>query len=101
MLSVDDHFPDDAVQSERTREIIVRYHLSWKHRDLEAVLALYHPDIEYNDFYQQRSMRLGDLRGYVASNLPRRPGELLEHVDRIRVDGHTAFIQYRTSLLGG
>lgn len=97
----DDLFADDAAQTERTRETILRYHLSWKHRDLEAVMALYHPDIEYNDFYQQRCMRLADLREYVEANLPRRPGELLEHVDRIRIDGHTAFIQYRTSLLGG
>ncbi|MEO4049339.1 helix-turn-helix domain-containing protein [Pseudomonas sp. CAU 1711] len=93
-------FPDDAAQTERTRETILRYHLSWKQRDLEAVLALYHPDVEYNDFFQQRSMRLAELRDYVADNLPRRPGELLEHVDRIRIDGHTAFIQYRFALQG-
>ena len=97
----DDLFADDAAQTERTRETILRYHLSWKHRDLDAVMALYHPDIEYNDFYQQRCMRLGELREYVENNLPRRPGELLEHVDRIRIDGHTAFIQYCTSLQGG
>lgn len=97
----DSDFPDDAAQTERTRETILRYHLSWKHRDLEAVLALYHPDIEYNDFFQQRCMRLGELREYVENNLPRRPGELLEHVDRIRIDGHTAFIQYQTRVLGG
>lgn len=96
----DSDFPDDAAQTECTRATILRYHLSWKHRDLEAVLALYHPDIEYHDFFQQRSMRLAELRAYVASNLPRRPGELLEHVDRIRVDGHTAFIQYRFALQG-
>lgn len=97
----DNDFPDDAAQTERTRETIMRYHLSWKHRDLEAVLALYHPDLEYHDFYLQRSMRLDDMREYVENNLPRRPGELLEHVDRIRIDGHTAFIQYRTRVLGG
>lgn len=97
----DDIFPDDADQSSRTRETIMRYHLSWKQSDLEGVLALYHPDVEYNDFYQQRCMRLAELREYVENNLPRRPGESLEHVDRIRVDGHTAFIQHRTSLLGG
>ena len=101
MLPADHPFPDDAVQSERTRETILRYHLSWKHRDLDAVLALYHPEVEYNDFYQQRCMHLSELREYVENNLPRRPGELLEHVDRIRIDGHTAFIQYRTSLQGG
>ncbi|WP_439887442.1 helix-turn-helix domain-containing protein [Pseudomonas sp. MBLB4123] len=96
----DSDFPDDAAQSERTRATILRYHLSWKRRDLEAVLALYHPDIEYNDFFQQRSMRLAELREYVADNLPRGPGELLEHVDRIRIDGHTAFLQYRFALQG-
>ena len=96
----DDDFPDDSAQTERTREVILRYHLSWKHRDLAAVLALYHPDIEYNDFFQQRCMRLAELRQYVTDNLPRRPGELLEHVDRIRIDGHTAFIQYRFALQG-
>lgn len=93
-------FPDDAQQTERTREVILRYHLSWKHRDLDAVLALYHPDIEYNDFFQQRSMGLAELREYVQDNLPRQPGETLEHSDRIRIDGHTAFIQYRLCLQG-
>lgn len=68
----DDLFPDDAAQTERTRETILRYHLSWKHRDLDAVMALYHPEIEYNDFYQQRCMRLAELREYVENNLPRR-----------------------------
>lgn len=92
--------PDDATQTERTREVILRYHLSWKARDLEAVLALYHPAIEYNDFFQQRCMRLDELREYVQDNLPRQPGEALEHNDRIRIDGHTAFIQYRLCLQG-
>lgn len=96
----DTHFPDDAAQTERTRETIMRYHLSWKQRDLDAVLALYHPEVEYNDFFQQRCMQLAQLREYVTHNLPRRPGELLEHVDRIRIDGHTAFIQYRLCLHG-
>lgn len=96
----DSHAPDDAQQTERTRDVILRYHLSWKHRDLEAVLALYHPDIEYNDFFQQRCMRLAELREYVQANLPRQPGEALEHNDRIRIDGHTAFIQYRLCLQG-
>ncbi|MEK1907083.1 MAG: nuclear transport factor 2 family protein, partial [Pseudomonas sp.] len=97
----DSDFADDAQQTERTRDTIMRYHLSWKYRDLEAVMALYHPDIEYNDFFQQRTMYLVDLREYVENSLPRLPEESLEHVDRIRIDGHTAFIQYRISLQGG
>lgn len=92
--------PDDQAQTVITREVILRYHLSWKHRDLDAVVALYHPEVQYNDFFQQRCMGLSELREYVRQNLPRQPGELLEHVDRIRVDGHTAFIQYQTRVQG-
>lgn len=93
-------FADDAAQTQRTHEVVLRYHLSWKARDLKAVMALYHPDVEYNDFYQQRSMGLSELHQYVQDNLPRKPGEALEHTDRIRVDGHTAFIQHQTRLQG-
>jgi hypothetical protein len=28
----------------------MRYHLRWKHRDLDRVMALYHPDVLYSDF---------------------------------------------------
>ncbi|VXD03673.1 Transcriptional regulator, AraC family [Pseudomonas sp. 9AZ] len=93
-------FPDDAQQTERTRATVMRYHYSWKDRDLDAVMALYHPDIQYHDFFQQRCMGFAELREYVRNNLPRQPGEALEHTDRIRIDGHTAFIQYRISLHG-
>ena len=86
-------FPDDAQQTERTRATVMRYHYSWKDRDLDAVMALYHPDIQYHDFFQQRCMGFDELREYVRNNLPRQPGEALEHTDRIRIDGHTAFIQ--------
>ena len=46
-------------------------------------------------------MRLGDMPEFVRSNLPQQADELLEHTDRIRIDGHTAFIQYRIRLRGG
>ena len=95
-----DDIPDDAAQSARTLAVVQRYHQSWRARDLEAVLALYHPDIQYHDFYQQRCLGLDELRAYVAANLPRQAEERLEHSDRIRVDGHTAFIQYRLQLQG-
>ncbi|WP_437883406.1 helix-turn-helix domain-containing protein [Pseudomonas sp. LRF_L74] len=97
----DIELPDGPQQTALTREVVLRYHLSWKHRDLDAVLALYHPDVEYNDFFLNRRMGLHELRGYVQSTMPRRPDEALEHIDRIRVDGHTAFIQYGTTLHGG
>ena len=72
-------FPDDAQQTERTRATVMRYHYSWKDRDLDAVMALYHPDIQYHDFFQQRCMGFDELREYVRNNLPRQPGEALEH----------------------
>ncbi|MGU3738172.1 DUF4440 domain-containing protein, partial [Pseudomonas aeruginosa] len=51
----------------------MRYHLSWKHRDIDAVMALYHLEVEYNDFFQNRRMRLADLREYVEATMPKGP----------------------------
>lgn len=92
---------DGPEQTRATAETVMRYHLRWKHRDLDGVMALYHPDIQYNDFFQNRVMGLAELREYVRSSMPRDPDEALEHSDRIRLDGNTAFIQYRITLRGG
>lgn len=97
----DDELADGPEQTEHTRDTVLHYHYSWRQRDLDAVMALYHPDIEYHDFFLNRCMRLAELRDYVQGCMPRRPNELLEHTDRIRIDGHTAFIQYRITLHGG
>lgn len=94
--------PDDGpLQTQATGETVLRYHLCWKHRDLDGVMALYHPDIQYHDFFQNRVLGLNELREYVRSSMPRDPEEALEHSDRIRLDGDTAFIQYRMTLRGG
>ena len=94
--------PDDGPsQTQATGETVLRYHLCWKHRDLDGVMALYHPDIQYHDFFQNRVLGLSELREYVRSSMPRDPEEALEHSDRIRLDGDTAFIQYRMTLRGG
>lgn len=96
------HADDDGpLQTQATGETVMRYHLRWKHRDLDGVMALYHPDIQYNDFFQNRVMGLDELREYVRDSMPRDPDEALEHSDRIRLDGNTAFIQYRITLRGG
>lgn len=84
-----------------TQEVVQRYHLAWKASDLDAVMALYHPQIEYNDFFQNRVFHFGQLREYVRSSMPLEPQEVLEHTDRIRFDDDTAFIQYRITLCGG
>ena len=96
------HAEDDGpLQTQATGETVMRYHLRWKHRDLDGVMALYHPEVQYNDFFQNRVMGLEQLRDYVRSSMPRDPDEALEHSDRIRLDGNTAFIQYRITLRGG
>ncbi|WP_416422472.1 nuclear transport factor 2 family protein [Pseudomonas sp. App30] len=84
-----------------TLTTVTRYHLCWKHRDLDGVMALYHPAIQYHDFFQNRTLALAELRDYVQANMPRNADEALEHSDRIRVDGDTAFIQYTLTLRGG
>lgn len=45
-------------------------------------------------------MGLHELREYVRDSMPRNPDEALEHSDRIRLDGNTAFIQYQMTLRG-
>ncbi|WP_392888652.1 helix-turn-helix domain-containing protein [Pseudomonas migulae] len=97
-MPVDD---DGPLQTQATSQTVLRYHLRWKHRDLDGVMALYHPDVQYHDFFQNRVMGLDELREYVRSSMPRDPDEALEHSDRIRLDGNTAFIQYRITLRGG
>ncbi|WP_159880410.1 AraC family transcriptional regulator [Aquitalea denitrificans] len=84
-----------------TRAVVERYHLAWKQRRLEDILTLYHPEVSYHDFLQNRVFRLAELHDYVLSSLPQGEAERLEHVDRIRVDGDTAFIQYQLVLRGG
>ncbi|UMZ14838.1 helix-turn-helix domain-containing protein [Pseudomonas sp. MPFS] len=91
---------DGPLQTEITGDTVMRYHLCWKLRDLEGVMALYHPQIQYNDFFQNRTLALADLREYVQASMPRAPDETLEHCDRIRLDGDTAFIQYQVTLRG-
>ncbi|WP_293766105.1 nuclear transport factor 2 family protein [uncultured Aquitalea sp.] len=92
---------DGAGFDPATHAVVLRYHHAWKNRDLDAILALYHPDIEYHDLLQNRVFRQDELRDYVRASLPQAESGRLEHLDRIRVDGDTAFIQYRLSLKEG
>lgn len=59
---------------------MLRYHLAWKRRDLEATLAIYQPRVRYHDFFQNRCMGLAELRAYISGTLPRQLDEYLEHV---------------------
>lgn len=85
-------------ETERTREVVERYHQCWVARDVDGVVALFHPDIEYYDFFNNLRIPLPQLHDYVSTAMPRSAQHRLEHVDRIRVDGDTAFIQYHSRL---
>ncbi|MFC6336616.1 helix-turn-helix domain-containing protein [Pseudomonas sp. CCM 7891] len=91
---------DDSLQTQATGELVLRHHLCWRRRDLDGVMAYYHPGIQYHDFFQNRVVGFDDLRDYLRASMPRAPDEAIEHSDRIRVDGDTAFIQYRITLRG-
>lgn len=86
--------------STQTHEVAVRYHEAWKRRDLDAVMALYHPAIEYNDFFQNRTIDYSQLRDYLAASMPVGSEEFQIYTDRLRIDGDTAFLQYRVTLNG-
>lgn len=89
---------DDDALTQATRAAVRRYHAAWKARDVPAILACYHPDVAYIDHYRRLTLGLADLEAYVVASLPRGDGAFLEHIDRIRADGDTAFIQYQIVL---
>lgn len=82
----------------RTQEVITRYQKAWIERDIEAILRLYHPELEYYDFFNNLQLSYADMADYVRTGMPRSAEHRLEHIDRIRVDGDTAFIQYCSRL---
>lgn len=90
--------PGESDITARTSAVVLRYHDCWERRDTDGVLALFHPDIEYNNFFQNLCMRQADLRDYITRTMPVRPDEFLNQIDRIRVDGDTAFIQYSIAI---
>jgi len=92
---------DDCQHTQATGDLVLRHHLCWRHRDLDGVMSYYHPHIQYHDFFQNRVVGYAGLRAYLQASMPRGPDEAIEHMDRIRADGDTAFIQYRITLRGG
>ena len=85
-------------ETERTREVVTRYHQCWMNRDIEGVLALFHPEVHYCDFFNDLEIPAAELPNYVRTAMPRSPQHRIEHIDRIRADGDTAFIQYQSRL---
>lgn len=91
---------NDASHYDATLTTVQAYHQAWKCRDVQAILALFHSDIEYHDFSLNQVFNAVSLPAYIQANMPKLGQEALIHTDRIRVDGDTAFIQYELIMKG-
>ncbi|MBB4865732.1 AraC-like DNA-binding protein [Pseudomonas nitritireducens] len=85
-------------ETERTRAVVTRYHQYWMDRDIEGVLGMFHPQVQYCDFYNDLEIPAAELPAYIRTAMPRSPQHRIEHIDKIRADGDTAFIQYQSRL---
>lgn len=90
--------PDPA--SAVTHAVVMRYHQAWRRHDIEALMALFDPQVEYNDFFQGRRIAPHELRDYLQTSMPAAGDESQVYTDRLRVDGDTAFLQYQVTLRG-
>jgi len=81
-------------ESDKTRAVIERYGAYWQALDLEGILSLYSPDIEYYDFLANQKVPINELADYIGLSLPSTPNSAIRYTDRIRVDGDTGFSQY-------
>mgnify|MGYP001550941014 CR=1 FL=1 len=86
--------------SAQTHALIMRYHQAWRCRDIDTLLTLLDPQVEYNDFFQGRRIAPHELRDYLLAGMPAAGDETQHYVDRLRVDGDTAFLQYQVTLRG-
>lgn len=91
---------DTSAQTELTLNTVKQYHSAWKKKDVKGILAMFHDDVQYHDFSLNKVIRKKELEQYILSSLPNHSHESLNHVDRIRADGHTAYIQYELNLQG-
>lgn len=66
-------FPDGPEQAPLTADTVLRYHLCWKHRDLDGVIALYHPDIQYHDFSRTACSAMPSCATTCAPACPMKP----------------------------
>ncbi|MEN0104975.1 MAG: helix-turn-helix domain-containing protein [Pseudomonas sp.] len=90
--------PDPAGAA--THAVILAYHQAWKNRDLDALMALYDPAIDYHDKLQNRHIAHAQLRDYLAASMPLGAEELQTYTERLLIDGDTAVLQYQVTLNG-
>ncbi|MDF3935622.1 nuclear transport factor 2 family protein [Pseudomonas citronellolis] len=83
-----------------THAVVMRYHQAWRRHDIDALMALFDPQVEYNDFFQGRRIAPAELRDFLLAGMPASGDENQLYCDRLRVDGDTAFLQYQVTLRG-
>ncbi|MCR8922835.1 nuclear transport factor 2 family protein [Dasania sp. GY-MA-18] len=88
----------DNSASEQTLAIVSRHHQYWLQGDIAGIMSLYHPDIRYFDYLNNIEITRDELADYLSFTLLTPSQVTLQHTDRIRVDGDTAFIQYQYSI---
>lgn len=90
---------DRPQNSRTTLEIVQAHNTCWGRGDLNGCMALYHKDMVFVDHFSACSYSGSKLQKHVASVLARSRLETLTYLDRVRVDGDTAFLQYQESIL--
>jgi AraC-like DNA-binding protein/ketosteroid isomerase-like protein len=93
-------FLPSAPQAAATRATLLAYHDAWRSRDLDRLMALYDPAIEYNDLLQNRRVAYSELREYLAASMPVGEKALQTYTERLLIDGDTGVLQYRVTLDG-
>lgn len=83
-----------------TQTVMMNYYQAWWQRDIDWLLSLFSPQVEYNDFFQGCRIAPDDLRDYLYACLSKSTEETLHYIDRLRVDEDTATLQYQTPLSG-
>ncbi|MCG8707330.1 helix-turn-helix domain-containing protein [Brenneria sp. 4F2] len=92
-------YPENTV-NHHTQRAMMSYYQAWWQGDIDWLMSLYAPDVEYNDFFQGCSIAPDELRDYLHTCLSKSTEERLHYIDRLRVDGDTATLQYQTPLSG-
>ncbi|KAA9003285.1 helix-turn-helix domain-containing protein [Affinibrenneria salicis] len=78
----------------------MNYYRAWWRGDIDWLMSLYSPQVEYNDFFQGCRIAPDELRDYLHACLSKPTEAALRYIDRLRVDGDTATLQYQTPLSG-
>lgn len=83
---------------EETLRVVSAHNAHWAQGDLDALYALYHPDMVFTDHYAGQQYRGDDLHAHVRGIIERSQLDSLRYIDRVRVDQDTATLRYRETI---